>query len=135
MNLQLGKNYFAILSTKKTDYLILECLKLFFGGAEEAENDTLITRAQFIDRIMEELRDGNKNVCIYSTILLFIAIFLGYILGYTYFAGGHFFKECFPSFGKSGILFVVASAMVFGYYFSTADPEIRISQNLLRIPV
>ena len=39
-----------------------EEFETLFGGAEEAANDTRITRAQFIDRIMEELRDGNKNV-------------------------------------------------------------------------
>ena len=33
-----------------------------FGGAEEAAKDKRITRAQFIDKIMEELRGGKKDV-------------------------------------------------------------------------
>ena len=78
------KKLFCHSEYKKDKLFNIGAFETLFGGKEDAENDILITRAQFIDRIMEELRDGNKNVCISSTIVY--CNLLGYILGYTYFS-------------------------------------------------
>jgi hypothetical protein len=121
------KKLFCHSQYKKDKLFNIGEFESLFGGTEEAENDALITRVQFIDRIMEELRDGNKNVCISSNMMSFVAFFLRLIVYFIYFLGGHFSKECFPSFGKGRILFVVAATMVSGYCFYTTNPEIRIS--------
>ena len=119
---------------KKDKLHNIETFETLLGGAEESEKDTLITRKQFIDRIMEELRDGNKTVCIFANMMQFVVFFLISIVDFTYFVGGHFSKECFPSFRKGRILYVLAVAVVSGYCIPTTDHKIRISQNLLRIP-
>ena len=102
-----------------------------FGGIVEAENNTFITRAQFIDRIMEELRDGNKNVYIFTIMLLIVFVILAFAAFVTYVAGCRFFEKCFPSFGKGRILLTVATTMVFGDGFPVPDYKIRVSQSLL----